>query len=225
MGHVLSEKGVSVEDDKVRAVAEVYEQNSVSEVRSFLGLENFSARFIRNLSTLSEPLRKLTKKALNFEWGMKQAQAFKALKAELARADTLGYFDKEAETQVITDTSPVGLGMVLVQKQKGEFVVIAYASRSLTDVEKRYSQTEKETIGIVWACEQFSMYLLGTTFQLITDCRPLEVLYGSKSKLSAWIERWVLRSQVFNYVAYKTGKGQHCRCSVETTSRVYENWK
>ncbi len=82
------------------------------------------------------------------------------------------------ETQLITDASPVGLGAVLVQKQKGEFVFIAYASGILTDVETRYSQTEKETLGIVWACERFSMYLLGTMFRLITDCRPLAVLYG-----------------------------------------------
>ena len=74
MGHVLSEKGVSVEDDEVRAVAEFREPKNASEDRSFLGLVNFSARFILHLSTLSKPLRKL-----NFEWGVKQAQAFKAL--------------------------------------------------------------------------------------------------------------------------------------------------
>ena len=133
MGHVLSEKGVSVEDDKVRAVAEFRGPKNALVVRSFPGLVNFSARFIRNLSTLSGPLRKLTKKSVNFEWGIEQAQAFKALNTELARAETLGYFDKEAET-VITDASPVGLGAVLVQKQKGEFVFTAYASRSLTDI-------------------------------------------------------------------------------------------
>ena len=127
-------KALGVEDDKVRAVAEFRESKNASVVRSFPGLVNFSARFIRNLSTLSGPLRKLTNKSVNFEWGIEKAQAFKGLKTELARAETLGYFDKEAETQVITDASPVGLGAVLVQKQKGEFVVIAYASRSLTDV-------------------------------------------------------------------------------------------
>ena len=84
---------------------------------SFLGLVNHSTRFIPHFPTLSEPLRKLTKKAVNFEWGMKQA--VKTLNTELATAETLGFYDKAAETQVITDASPVGLGVVLVQKQKG----------------------------------------------------------------------------------------------------------
>ena len=59
---------------------------------------NYSAIFIPNLSTLSELLRKLTWKAVHFEWGMNEAQAFKTLKTELAGAKILGYFDKEAET-------------------------------------------------------------------------------------------------------------------------------
>ena len=59
---------------------------------------------------------------------------------------TQGYYDKNAETQVIADASPVGLGAVLTQKQGEDYRVICYASRSLTDTEKRYSQTENEAL-------------------------------------------------------------------------------
>jgi len=47
--------------DKVKAVVEAGEPESVSEVRSFLGVVNYSRRFIPELATLSEPLRILTK--------------------------------------------------------------------------------------------------------------------------------------------------------------------
>ena len=151
--------------DKVKAVVEAREPESVSEVRSFLGLLNYSGRFIPDLATLSEPLRRLTKKDVEFQWGPEQAEAFQRLKNELARAEILGYYDKDAETRVITDASPVGLGAVLAQKQQGEFRVIMYASRSLTEVERRYSQTEREALAIVWARERFHTYM-GSSFTL-----------------------------------------------------------
>ena len=206
MGHVLSSRGVGVATDKVRAVVEAREPESVSEVRSFLGLVNYSGRFIPDLATLSEPLRRLTKKDVEFQWGPEQAAAFQKLKNELARAEILGYYDKDAETHVITDASPVGLGAVLAQKQQGEFRVIMYASRSLTEVERRYSQTEREVLAIVWACERFHTYLYGVKFHLVTDHKPLECLYSKKSRPPARIERWVLRMQVFYYsIEYKPG--------------------
>lgn len=81
------------------------------------------------------------------------------MKILLANAEVLAYFDKEAKTKVIADASPVGLGAVLIQEQNGENGVISYASKSLTSVERRYSQTEKETLGLVWACERFHKFI------------------------------------------------------------------
>ena len=104
------------------------------------------------------------------------------LKNELARAEILGYYEKDAEIRVITGASPVGLGGVLAQKQQGEFRVIMYASRSLTEVERRYSQTEPEVLAIVWACEHFHTYLYGIKFHLVTDHRPLGCVYSKTSR-------------------------------------------
>lgn len=95
----------------------VREQNPI---RSFLSLVNFCARFIPDLATVSEPLRKLTRKDVHFSWGKEQEVALNELKKRLANTQTLGYFHITAETGVITDASPVGLGAVLVQVQNGE---------------------------------------------------------------------------------------------------------
>ena len=67
--------------------------------------------------------------------------------------------------------------------------MISYASRILTDVERRYSQTEKEALGIVWACERFHMYLYGVNFELRTDHRLLQFIYSARSRPAARIER------------------------------------
>ena len=199
MGHVLSEKGIGPTEEKVKAVSEAREPESASEVRSFLGLVNFCARFIPDLATTADPLRKLTRQSETFQWGTEQKQAFQQLKEKLSKAETLVYFDKNAKTEVIADASPVGLGAILIQEQAGTKRVVAYASRSLTEVERRYSQTEKEALGLVWACERFHVYLYGIQFELLTDHKPLEVIYSSKSKPSARIERWVLRLQPYHF--------------------------
>ena len=73
----------------------------------------------------------------------------------------------------MADASPVGLGAVLIQELDGERQVVAYASRTLSPVERRYSQTEREALAQVWACERFRMYLLGKRFTLLTDRKPL----------------------------------------------------
>ena len=84
--------------------------------------------------------------------------------------------------------------------------VVSYASRSLTDTERRYSQTEKEALALVWACEKFHPYMYGVPFELVTDHKPLEVIYGLKSKPCARIARWVLRMQPYKFkVKYEPG--------------------
>ena len=206
MGLVVSQNGVGPTEERVKAVMEAREPATVSEVRSFLGLVNFSARFIPNHATLAEPLRKLTRKEEPFVFGPEQMKAFEALKHQLCKTEMLGYFDKDAKTTVIADAGPTGLGAVLTQRQGGETRVIQYASRSLTDVERRYSQTEKEALALVWACERFHLFLYGTPFDLVTDHKPLQVIYGPRSKPSARVERWVLRMQPYNFkVVYVPG--------------------
>ena len=166
MGHVLSSRGVGVAADKVKAVVDAREPESVSEVRLFLGLVNYSGRFIPDLTTLSEPLRRLMKKGAEFKWGPSQAAAFQKMKEELSQAEVLGYYDNEAVTHVITDASPVGLGAVLAQKRGGEFRVIMYSRRSLTDAQRRYIQTERKALAIVWAYDAFILICMEPSFTL-----------------------------------------------------------
>ena len=206
MGHVLSEHGVGPAEFKVKAVIGAREPKDAKEVRSFLGLVNFNARFIPDLATVSSPMRKLTKANEPFVWGLEQQHSFDELKKRLSCAETLGYFDKEVKTTVIADASPVGLGAVLVQEQGDEHKVISYASRSLSNVERSYSQTEKEALAIVWSCERFHAYLYGTEFELVTDHKPLECIFLPKAKTCARIERWLLRMQPYTFrVKYLPG--------------------
>lgn len=120
----------------------------------------------------------------------------------------MSYFYPGRETELIVDASPVGLGAILCQKdEKGVTYMVAYASRSLSDVERRYSQTEKEALAIVWSCEHFHLYIYGHPFILVTDHKALEIIWNNpRSKPPARIERWGLRLQPYNFkVEYRKG--------------------
>jgi transposase InsO family protein len=201
MGHVLSEHGIGPTEAKVIALQNATKPKDASQVKSFLGLAGFCSRYIRDFETRAEPLRILVRKNSTFLWGEEQDKAFEDLKRSLTTRPVLAYFNSNAKTRVVADASPVGLGAVLLQQQRdGSFKPVHFASKCLTDVERRYSQTEKEALGLVWACERFQLYLLGRDFELVTDHRPLQVIYGPRSKPSARIERWVLRLQPFKFV-------------------------
>ena len=204
---LLSEKGIGPTADRVKAVLEVEEPKSASDVRSFLGLANYSSRFIPHFATLSEPLRRLSRKETPFEFGPEQKKSFEFLKENMAEACNLAYLDKNASTKIITDASPIGLGAVLVEEQDGAWTPVCYASRSLTGFEQRYSQTEKEALGVVWACERFHVYVYGMKFVVETEHKPLEVIYGPRSRPCARIERWVLRLQPYDFsVIHRPGR-------------------
>ena len=93
------------------------------------------------------------------------------------------YSDPDRNTEIIVDASPVGLAGIMLQNGKA----VCYASKSLTETEKRYSQMEKENLAIVWAIEHWHIYLFGHKFTLISDAKSLENIYGNpKSKLPSY---------------------------------------
>lgn len=198
VGHLISKDGIRPTQDKVEAVRNFRQPETAEEVRSFLGLVNYVARFAPNVSSIGAPLWDLTKKGVDFEWTKRHGEAFSQLKKLITSSETLGFYHADYPTIVIADASPVGLGAALIQIQNRPRV-ISYASKSLSQVEQRYSQTEKEALALVWACEKFAIYLYAKEFELHTDHKPLETIFGPRSKPSPRIERWVLRMQSFQY--------------------------
>jgi hypothetical protein len=86
----LSAHGIGVSQSKVDAVVQARRPESASEVRSFLGLMNFVARFIPDLATKAEPLHRSLHKDTKFKWGPEQEKSFNQLKQSLVDASNLG---------------------------------------------------------------------------------------------------------------------------------------
>ena len=56
---------------------------------------------------------------------------------------------------------------------------VAFASRSMSSTEVRYTQIEKEALAATWACKRFRDYLVGKWFCIETDHKPLVPLLSS----------------------------------------------
>ena len=192
MGLLLNKYGEGPTEGKVKAIWETEAPANFAELRSFLGLVSFSSRFLPDFATTVEPLRKLTRQGAKWNWGKEQNEAFEALINQLAKASMMALYDKDVPTEMVSDASPVVLGAILVQEKQGVKRAVVFARRNLSDVERRYSQTEKETLAVVWACERFHLYLSGLqSFELFIDCKTLEAIYGTRSKPLATVKRWV----------------------------------
>ena len=76
LGHVMSNSGVSVDPEKVEAVMSWERSKLVFEIRNFLGLTGYYKRFIENFSWLADPMTKLTRKKVKFEWNDLCERAF-----------------------------------------------------------------------------------------------------------------------------------------------------
>ena len=136
-------------------------------MRSFFGMMNYSGRLFPNYATTCEPLRRLTQQGVPWEGSSEQQTAFQKLKDTLSANTVLAYYDPNKETKIVVDASPVGLAAILEQEGKA----ITYASRALTSTGSRYSQMEREALGIVWACEHFDIYVRSEERRVGKECR------------------------------------------------------
>ena len=162
-------------------------------------LVQYSAKFMPDVASVAKPIRELTRKGVTFRWEEEQHTPFRELKRIINQAESLAYFKVDCR-RIVGDASPVGLGAVLTQVKGRAWRGVSYTPSSLADMERRYSQTEKEAFALVWACERFNMYLsAGRSFELETDHKLLELIYSRTSKPCARIERWVLRLQGYDF--------------------------
>eukprot|EP00731_Ephydatia_muelleri_P006745 Em0003g993a len=202
-GHILSGQGIA-KGPKVNDVMQMPAPENVSGLRSFLGSVQFYSKFLPNLATLTEPLHHLTKKDTTWIWGAEEQAAFQKLKHLLCADNVLVHFDPSLPVGISCDASEVGLGAVLFHRYPdGSERPIANASKTLTTTQRRYSQIQKEALAIVFALNKFHQFLYGRSFILVTDHKPLLVLFGPTKATPALaanrLARWALTLSQYQY--------------------------
>ncbi|UYV60396.1 K02A2.6-like [Cordylochernes scorpioides] len=160
--------------------------------------------FIRNIADILAPFYHLLKKNSKWNWTSEHRILFEKCKALLTNESVLAHYDATRELVLGCDASSYGLGVVLSHRNdRKEETPIAFASRTLTEAERRYSQLEKEALSIIFGCEKFRQYLLGREFVLITDNRPLMYIFSPQKPIpicaASRIKRWSLKLSAFKY--------------------------
>ena len=194
LGHVFDESGYRLTDERKQGINNVARPNSLSQLRSFLGLVNFARDFIPDLSTVLIPLTDLTRGSKNgrFAWSEEAEQAFVKVKHLIGEATALSHLKEEGTIYVTTDASDLGCGGMLSQVQKDvngveKEVVICYLSHKFSSAATRWTTTEKEAYGIIFVVSKLRDYLIGRRFIVRTDHFNLKYLYNSNvPKLQRW---------------------------------------
>ena len=223
LGYKLDGEGLHPLPEKVKAIQEAPIPRNVSELKSYLGLLTYYAKFLPNLSTHLAPLYRLLRCDTRWQWSTAQQKAFEKSKELLVSSKLLIHFDSSLPLVLACDASQYGIGAVLAHRlPDGSERPIGYVSRTLNIAERNYSQLEKEGLACVFGVKRFYSYLFGHSFQLITDHKPLLGLLSecksTSPQASARIRRWSLYLLQFEYRL--TFRGTKAHANADALSRL-----
>ncbi len=191
LGYVVSNRGLAMDQKKVKTILEWPIPKSVKEVESFLGFANFYRRFVLHYSRRVGNLTKLTHKDarfLPFAWNAAAQSDFDALKAAMSTAPMLAHFVPGRRTVLETDASEYALGAIVSQFDKeGVLHPCGFASRKMLPAKNNYPIHDKELLGIVWALHKWHSIFLSVhgAFDVVTDHDALKHFMISNCSLGA----------------------------------------
>ncbi|GBG77341.1 hypothetical protein CBR_g23673 [Chara braunii] len=200
LGHVVTDKGLQQEPQKVAAVRDAPVPTTITQIHAFLGLASYYRRFIKGFAAIAGSLTNLLRKDQPLIWTPECDRAFSKLKAALISTLVLIRPDTEKPFVLITDWQLEAISTILAQVgPRGLESVVEYASKSVPACKRNYAAPTGECYAALWGISHFRAYLYGRKFTLVTDHEPLLALKKSKD-YSGMIGRWatVLQSMDFD---------------------------
>ena len=151
LGFIVNTSGVAVEPSRIATIVEWPEPETFTQVQQFLGFANFYRRFVYCYLKVVAPLTNLLvgsvkgKKVGPFVFPQAARDAFSAIKLAFTTAPMLQHFDPALRFMVESDASGFALAGIISQPDPGveapkqrHWHPVAYWSRKMTDVERRY---------------------------------------------------------------------------------------
>lgn len=204
VGFIINKEGLHADPNKIKAIVSAPAPKDITQLRSFLGLVNYYAKFIPNLSTILYPLHRLLRKNVEWIWNKDCDTAFQDIKNVVLSKNVLVHYDPNLPLVLSVDSSSYGLGSVLSHRySNGEERPICFASRTLNAAERGYSQLDKEALAIFTGVVKHHQYLYGRHFIIKTDHKPLTFIFGPKGGLpqtaASRLQRYAVRLAAYNF--------------------------
>lgn len=166
LGLTVFKEGVGPDRDKALLASQLTPPTTKAEAQSALGLVSYLRDFTPLISHFTAMLYP-DKNGLRLDID-EYAREWRRLTAHLASALTVTHHWREGlDAMLYTDASQYGLGAIVLQDQR----IVALASRKLSPAETRYSATDREHLGLVFAAQKFRLLLhrANATTQIWTD--------------------------------------------------------
>jgi hypothetical protein len=183
LGYIVSPGKNSVSTKKVKAAAEWPVPTTQKEVRSFVKICNFYARFIHHFSDLTAPLTDLSRKSQPQKVTLTPAylEAFETLKLRLISAPCLIFPEvcSDATFTVAINASTMGIAAITSQDQGGGLQPLSNWARKLNPAERGniYSAYDLEALAVCEAVKHWRCYLEGCSkFLVVTNHDTLRYL-------------------------------------------------
>ena len=173
---------------------------NVSDLKFFLGQLQFYSKFLQNISTVAKPLFRLTRKNISWQWGAEEETA----SIELLCADTvLTPFGQSLPVGTSCGASNVGIGAVLFHRMEANALLQMSQRHSLQHREIT-ARKNKEASHIIFALSKFHLFLSGRPFILVTDHKPLLIIFSPTKATPALaanrLAKWALTLSQYDYV-------------------------
>ncbi|KPJ14174.1 Retrotransposable element Tf2 155 kDa protein type 1 [Papilio machaon] len=177
LGHIIQNNTVRPVTNNLVAIQDFPTPKNQKNVRQFLGKVNFYREYIPNSAIILEPLHNLLRKNQKFTWSADCQKSFEYIKKILCSQPILEIFDQNLPIIIHTDASLEGIGAVLKQTQpNGKNKPVAYFSKKLNQVQKKKKAIYLECLAIKEAIKYWQYWLIGKSFIVYSDHKPLENL-------------------------------------------------
>lgn len=165
LGHIVSRNGISMDMDKIEVIVRLPIPRNIKEVQSFMGHCGYYRRFIYIYAIIAQPLYALI---VNFEWNEECDTSFQKLKKVLVCAPILKAPELMKIFHAHVDANNLAIGCILAQPGVTNTWTFLYAMLvPLNTVEKNYTTTEREGLGMIYAMKKFGITYWQTSLHFL----------------------------------------------------------